>query len=282
MHVNASDSVSAARAAAIAACGDAERVALDPTARTIAGIDAMRHLRTWDARNGRCLLVHAFDRGGAIALAFDRPGDRLAVLLSEGTLVVFERRARDGLAWLQPTRSYSGPVDDGRAKLTFDSNERNVVVTTTADALSEGSIRIVEVSGVTASDAGRSDANDIAQADTVAAAGSSQSSQPLRLRVGISGGQMIVVSRNAGAGTGRITGPGLTAFWNDAGIARFEFDFVDGNVRFLAVRTGEPWTLLGTSTVEALGRDGWYALAAALGACYDGTVTAFERDLAFP
>jgi hypothetical protein len=283
MHVNASDSVSAARAAAIAACGDAERVALDPAGRTIAGIDAMRHLRTWDARNGRCLLVHAFDRGGAIALAFDRPGDRLAVLLSEGTLVVFERRARDGLAWLQPTRSYSGPVaDEYRTKLTFDSNGRNVVVTTPADALSEGSVRSVEVSGATASDAVRNDANDIAQADAVAAAGSSQSSQPLRLRVGISGGQMIVVSRNAGAGTGRITGPGLTAFWNDAGIARFEFDFVDGNVRFLAVRTGEPWTLLGTSTVEALGRDGWYALAAALGACYDGTVTAFERDLAFP
>jgi hypothetical protein len=184
---------------------------------------------------------------------------------------------------LQPTRSYSGPVaDEYRTKLTFDSNGRNVVVTTPADALSEGSVRSVEVSGATASDAVRNDANDIAQADAVAAAGSSQSSQPLRLRVGISGGQMIVVSRNAGAGTGRITGPGLTAFWNDAGIARFEFDFVDGNVRFLAVRTGEPWTLLGTSTVEALGRDGWYALAAALGACYDGTVTAFERDLAFP
>jgi len=281
--MNAGDSDSGADAAAIATCGDAERVAVDPAARTIAGIDAMRHLRTWDARNGRCLLVHAFDRGGALGLAFDRQGDRLAVLLSEGTLVVFEPRARDGLAWLQPTRSYSGPVDDAyRAKLTFDSNERNVVVTTWADVMSDGSVRVVEVSGVTASDAGGSDANDIAQAETVAAAGSSQSSQPVRLKVGISGGQTIVVSRNAAAGTGRITGPGLTAFWNDAGIERFEFDFVDGNVRFLAVRTGEPWTLLGTSTVEALGRDGWYALAAALGACYDGKVTAFERDLAFP
>ena len=269
--MNAGDSVSDAYAAAIAACGDAERVAVDPVARTIAGIDKMRHLRTWDARDGRCLLVHAFDRGGALALAFDRPGDRLAVLLSEGTLVVFERRARDGLAWLQPTRSYPGPVDDEyRAKLSFDSNERNVVVTTWADAMSEGSVRIVEVSG------------DIARAETLAAGSSSQSSQPIHLRVRISGGQTVVVSRNAGAGTGRITGPGLTALWNDVGIVRFEFDFVDGNVRFVAVRTGEPWTLLGTSTLEALGRDGWYALAAALGACYDGKVTAFERDLAFP
>jgi hypothetical protein len=281
MRVNANDPVSAAHAAAIAACGDAERVAVDPAGRTIAGLDAMRHLRTWDARSGRCLLVHAFDRGRAIALGFDRAGERLAVLLSEGTLVVFERRAHDGLAWLQPARSYSGPADDEyHTKLAFDSGERNVIVTTAADIGCEGAVRIVEVAGVKASDAGRSDANDIAQAETVAAAGSSQG--PVRLRVGIPGGQMIVVSRNAGAGTGRISGPGVIAFWNDAGIARFELDFVDGNVRFLAVRTGEPWTLLGTSTLEALGRDGWYALAAALGACYDGKVTAFERGVTFP
>lgn len=269
------------RDAAIAACGDADRVAVDSVSRTIAGIDAMRHLRTWDAQNGRCLLVHAFDRGGAIALAFDRAGDRLAVLLSQGTLVVFERRAQDGLAWLQPARSYPGPADDEyHTKLAFDPGDRNVVVTTAADIGCEGSVRIVEVAGTIASNAGRCDANDIAQAETVAAAGSAQG--PVRLRVVIPGGQMIVVSRNAGASTGRISGPGLIAFWNDIGIVRFELDFVAGNVRFLGVRSGEPWTLLGASTLEALGRDGWYALAAALGACYDGKVTAFERDVAFP
>jgi hypothetical protein len=281
--VNGSDSGSAAYTAAMAACGEAERVAVAPAARTIAGIDAMGHLRTWDARNGRCLLIHAFDRGWAMALAFDRQGDRLAVLLSEGTLVVFERRARDGLAWLQPTRSYPGPVGvEYRAKLSFGSTDCNVVVTTWADAMSESTDRIVEVSGVTASDAGSSDATDITQADTIAAGGSAQSSQLVRLSVNISGGQTTIVSRNAGARTGRITGAGLMAFWDDIGIERFEFDFVNGNVRFIAVRTGAPWTLLGTSTVEALGHDGWYAVAAALGACYDGKVTAFERGLAFP
>ena len=280
--MNPRDSVSDAYATALAACGEAERVAVAPLAQTIAGIDANRHLRTWDVGNGRCLLVHAFDCGWAIALAFNRSGDRLAVLLSEGTLVVFDRRSRDGLAWLQPAQSYPDPVDAMyRAELTFDSNERNVAVTTWADAMSESSVRIVELSDVAAGDAGPSDANNIAQADSIAAAFASQSLHPVRLRVGISGGQTVVVSRNAGAGTGRITGPGVIAFWYDAGIERFEFDFVDGNVRFIAVRTGEPWTLLGTSTVEALGRDGWYALAAALGACYDGKVTAFERDLAF-
>ena len=146
-------------------------------------------MRTWDASNGRCLLLHAFDRGSAKALAFDRPGDRLAVLLSEGTLVVFERLARDGLTWLQPARSYPGPGDvEYRAQLTFDSDDHNVVVTTWADSMSDDTVRIVEVSGVTASDASSGDANDIAQANVVAAGHASQSSQPMRLRVSISGG----------------------------------------------------------------------------------------------
>jgi hypothetical protein len=271
--------VTVALATAIVTCGDAGRVVVDPESRTIAGIDAMRSLRTWDAHSGRCLLVHAFDRRDPIALAFDRTGDRLAVLLSKGTLVVFERHARDGLTWLQPARSYPGPVDDEYlSKLVFE-NETKVIVTTQADVFSEGIDSIVEISSANASDADQSGAGDTTQAETVAAAGSS--SQPVRLTVGLSLGRSIIVSRNAGAGTGRITGP-MMAFWNDAGITRFEFDFVDDNVRLLAVRNPGPWTLLGESTVDALDRDGWYALAAALGACYDGKVTAFERKLTWP
>jgi hypothetical protein len=273
------DLVTVALAGAIVACGDADRVAVDPTSRTIAGIDAMRSLRTWDVRSGRCLLVHAFDRRDPIALAFDHTGERLAVLLSKGTLVVFARHDRDGLVWLQPARSYPGPVDDEYlSKLAFD-NETKVVVTTRADVFSEGTDSIVEISGVTASDADQLGAGDTAQAETVAAAGSS--SQPVRLKVGLSLGRSIIVSRNAGARTGRITGP-IMAFWDDAEITRFEFDFVDDNVRFLAVRNPGPWTLLGESTVDTLDRDGWYALAAALGACYDGKVTAFERKVTWP
>lgn len=279
--MNADGPVSGAIAAAIAACGDADRVAVDPVSRTIAGIDARRHVRTWDAFNGRCLLVHAFDRGAAMGLAFDRTGDRLAVLLSEGTLVMFERHARDGLAWLQPASSYPGPADDefSTKQLAFDGDS-SVVVTTPAGVTNEGAVRVVEISGAAASDAGRSDTNDIAQVETVAAAGSS--SQPVRLTVPMPVGRNTILSRNAAAGTGRISGAGLTTAWNDAGIERFEFDFADNDVRFLGVKTPGPWTLLGTSRVDALGREGWYALAAALGACYDGKVTAFEREMTWP
>ena len=274
------DPASGALAAAVATCGYADRVAVDAGSRTIAGIDR-GHLRTWDARTGRCLLEHNFARGGTIALAFDRTGDRLALLLSKGTLVVFERHARDGLTWLQPAHSYAAPIDDDEysTKLAFDG-DRSVILTTPAGVLSEGSVRIVEVSGVTASSAGRTDENEILQAQTVAAAGSS--SEPVRLTVPTSGGRQTIVSRNAGAGTGRITGAGLMTYWDDAGIERFEFDFAGDNVRFLAVRNPGPWTLLGTSTVDALGREGWYGLAAALGACYDGKVTAFERGVVWP
>lgn len=281
--MDSNNPASGALAAAVAVCGDADRVAVDPVSRTIAGIDTRRHLRTWDARSGRCLLVHAFDQGEAIALAFDRKGDRLAVLLSTGTLIVFERHARDGLAWLQPARSYPGPVpaddDFSTKKLTFE-NENNVIVTTLADFTTEGSVRVVEVSGIIASDAGGSDANDILQAETVAAAGSS--TQPVHLTVPMSMGRSTVVSRNAVARSGRIVGAGLMTFWDDAGIVRFEFDFADDNVRLVGVQTPGPWTLLGSSTVDVLGREGWYALAAALGACYDGKVTAFERKLTWP
>jgi hypothetical protein len=101
----------------------------------------------------------------------------------------------------------------------------------------------------------------------------------VRIEIPLSAGRASVLVRRGDSQTGRISGPGLTANWDEAGIDRFEFDFAGNEVRVLAVRAAEKWILLGTSTVDVLGRDGWYALAAALGTIYDGGVSVFERDV---
>jgi hypothetical protein len=243
-----------------------------------ATIDRMRCVRISDAGTGRCLLVHAFDRREAIALAVDAPAERLAVLLSDGTLVIFERHERDGLTWFQPARSYPGPAyDEYRTTIAFDPSGTGVLVTEARDT-SPG-----------ASESGGSRAYSVEIASAVARERRPQSVDgagppvpnllPGRIEIGVSAARSIVITRNAGAKTGRITGAGLMAFWDDAGIVRFEFDFKGAEVRLLGVREHDGWLLLGTSTLDALDRDEWYALAAALGAFYDGGVHAFERDV---
>jgi hypothetical protein len=105
------------------------RVAIDEAARTIATIDSMLVLRTWDAGSGRCLLVHAFAGRHVLALAFGPRGSCLWVLLSGGALVQFQRYERDGIVWWQPIRSLAGVArnEDG-ATLSIDAAGSRAVV----------------------------------------------------------------------------------------------------------------------------------------------------------